>query len=79
MVAVAVAVFRIIPRELVPVEDRGTAFGIVIAPEGSTLEYTDRYMQAVEARLLPLPERPTIAVTVPGLATKLMSCSAGAD
>ncbi|HLQ66496.1 MAG TPA: efflux RND transporter permease subunit [Candidatus Limnocylindrales bacterium] len=49
--------FTILPRELVPVEDRGVAFGIVIAPEGSTLEYTDRYMRQVEAILLPLPER----------------------
>ena len=51
------AMFFILPRELVPTEDRGVAFGIIIAPEGSTLEYTDRYMRAVEATLLPLPER----------------------
>jgi len=50
-------VFRMLPRELVPTEDRGVAFGIVLAPEGSTLEYTDRYMREVEARVLPLPER----------------------
>ncbi|MBM4129703.1 efflux RND transporter permease subunit [bacterium] len=48
---------RALPEELVPVEDRGTAFGIVMAPEGATLEYTDRYMRMVEAQLLPLPER----------------------
>ena len=29
----------------------------MIAPEGSTLEYTDRYMRQVEAMLMPLPER----------------------
>src|SRR6185503_19372181 len=44
-------------RELVPTEDRGVAFGIVLAPEGATLAYTDRYMRAIEAILLPLPER----------------------
>lgn len=49
--------FFLLPRELVPTEDRGVAFGIVIAPEGSTLEYTDRYMREVESILLPLPER----------------------
>ena len=43
-------------RELVPTEDRGIAFGVVIAPEGSTLEYTDRYMREVEGRFLRLPE-----------------------
>ncbi|MGE5175426.1 MAG: efflux RND transporter permease subunit [Hyphomicrobiales bacterium] len=51
------ALFFLLPRELVPTEDRGVAFGIVIAPEGSTLEYTDRYMRQVESILLPLPER----------------------
>jgi multidrug efflux pump len=49
--------FRMMPRELAPTEDRGTAFGIVLAPEGATLEYTDRYVRQVESILLPLPER----------------------
>jgi multidrug efflux pump len=53
----AFLVYRALPRELVPVEDRGVGFGIVLAPEGSTLEYTDRYMREVEARIMPLPER----------------------
>lgn len=57
LVIVSVAVFLMLPSELVPTEDRGVAFGIVIAPEGSTLEYTDRYMRALESILLPLPER----------------------
>ncbi|MDH4068954.1 MAG: efflux RND transporter permease subunit [Ignavibacteria bacterium] len=48
---------RFIQSELVPVEDRGIGFGIVIAPEGATLEYTDRYMREIEARLMALPER----------------------
>ncbi|MDZ4805547.1 MAG: efflux RND transporter permease subunit [Candidatus Eisenbacteria bacterium] len=50
-------IFRMLPRELVPTEDRGTAFGIVLAPEGATLEYTDRYMRQAEAILLKIPER----------------------
>jgi multidrug efflux pump len=50
-------IFRFLPSELVPIEDRGIAFGIVIAPEGATLDYTDRYMREVEKRLLSLPER----------------------
>ncbi|MBD3219771.1 MMPL family transporter [bacterium] len=49
--------YQNMPRELVPVEDRGAAFGIVVAPEGATLEYTDRYMRQVEEILLPVPER----------------------
>jgi multidrug efflux pump len=57
LVGVAWGVFRMLPRELVPVEDRGLGFGIVLAPEGSTLEYTDHYMREVESRLLAIPER----------------------
>ncbi|HEX7077487.1 MAG TPA: efflux RND transporter permease subunit [Candidatus Eisenbacteria bacterium] len=57
LVVVIGTLFFLLPRELVPTEDRGVAFGIVIAPEGSTLEYTDRYMRQVESILLPLPER----------------------
>jgi multidrug efflux pump len=49
--------FTRLPRELVPTEDRGVAFGIVLAPEGATLDYTDRYMRQLEDILLPLPER----------------------
>jgi multidrug efflux pump len=49
--------YQRLPRELVPTEDRGGAFGIVLAPEGATLEYTDRYMRQVEDILMPVPER----------------------
>ncbi len=51
------ALFYVLPGELVPTEDRGVGFGIVIAPEGSTLEYTDRNMRRVEEILMALPER----------------------
>jgi len=57
LVAAAAWMFGTLPEELVPTEDRGTAFGIVLAPEGATLEYTDSYMHMVEDLLLPLPER----------------------
>jgi multidrug efflux pump len=56
-VALSAVFFRLLPSELVPVEDRGIGFGIVIAPEGATLEYTDRYMREVERRLMALPEQ----------------------
>jgi len=55
-VLLAGGLFRLLPRELVPVEDRGVAFGIVIAPEGSTLDYTDRYMRQIESIVLSRPE-----------------------
>jgi len=56
-VALTVVLFRLLPSELVPTEDRSIGFGIVIAPEGATLDYTDKYMREVEKRLLALPER----------------------
>ena len=57
LVLVSLTLFRILPSELVPVEDRGIAFGVTIAPEGATLEYSDRYMRQVEDILMSLPER----------------------
>jgi multidrug efflux pump len=54
---VSIFLFGILKKELVPVEDRGIGFGIVIAPEGATLDYTDRYMRAIEKKLMALPER----------------------
>lgn len=51
-----VVIFRYLPSELVPVEDRGIAFGIVIAPEGATLDYTDGYVKQIESILLSVPE-----------------------
>jgi multidrug efflux pump len=53
----AYSLFVLLPSELIPVEDRGVAFGIVLAPEGATLEYTDSYVREIERRILPLPER----------------------
>jgi multidrug efflux pump len=57
IVAATAWVYRQLPRELVPVEDRGTAFGVVLAPEGATLDYTNRYQRQIEDILLKLPER----------------------
>ena len=56
LLVLAYVLFVILPSELVPTEDRGVAFGIVIAPEGATLEYTDTYVREIENRLLKLPE-----------------------
>ncbi|MEY4652670.1 MAG: hypothetical protein RI884_1251 [Pseudomonadota bacterium] len=35
-------------QELAPLEDRGTILAVVNAPDGSTLEYTNRYAQIME-------------------------------
>lgn len=48
-VAVAVVLFKNLKREFIPREDRGFFITLIIAPEGSTLSYTEDYQQRVEA------------------------------
>jgi multidrug efflux pump len=58
--ATFVAIFfllRALPSELVPTEDRGTIVGIMIAPEGSTLQYVDRYARQIEEIYMSVSER----------------------
>ncbi len=43
--------YRAVPQEYAPVEDRGVIFTIMIAPEGSSLEYTKANMRKVEEKL----------------------------
>src|SRR3954463_10992091 len=47
----AVLVFRTLKREFVPAEDRGWFLTFIIAPEGSSLAYTDGYQRQAEAIL----------------------------
>ena len=47
--ASAVLLFRSLKREFVPPDDRGFFFTFVIAPEGATVDYTDRYLRELEA------------------------------
>ena len=47
----AVFAFRSLKREFVPPEDKGWFFSIIIAPEGSSLAYTDGYLRQAEAVL----------------------------
>ncbi len=42
--------------ELSPREDRGIIFGVGIAPEGATIEYSDEYAKKMEAILQSVPE-----------------------
>ncbi|HEX6104766.1 MAG TPA: efflux RND transporter permease subunit [Gemmatimonadales bacterium] len=52
----AVVTFRSLKREFVPPEDRGFFFTMVIAPEGSTLNYTDGYIRRLEKIFASVPE-----------------------
>ncbi|MEY2618203.1 MAG: hypothetical protein RL522_1205 [Pseudomonadota bacterium] len=42
------AVWPTMKQELAPLEDRGTILAVVNAPDGSTLDYTNRYAQIME-------------------------------
>lgn len=48
--------FTTLPEELAPLEDQGWFMGFGTAPEGATLEYTDRYSRQIEKIYSELPE-----------------------
>ena len=50
------AVFTSLPSELAPLEDRGVIFGILVGPEGATIDYTDAYMRQVEEIYAGVPD-----------------------
>ncbi len=50
------AVFKAVPNEYAPKEDRGAFFLLVNGPEGATFDYMEKYMNEIEARLMPLVE-----------------------
>ena len=54
--AAGVALFLQLKHELSPTEDRGFIFGVFIAPEGSTLAYTDGYARKLEAMFKATPD-----------------------
>jgi len=44
-----VYLFTQLPSELAPYEDQGTIVGVFIAPQGATIDYTDKYARQLEA------------------------------
>jgi multidrug efflux pump len=48
VVVLAVVIFRSLKTEFIPPEDRGFFVVFTVAPEGSSLEYTDEYQRRVE-------------------------------
>ncbi|MBM3393204.1 MAG: efflux RND transporter permease subunit [Betaproteobacteria bacterium] len=60
--------FKQLKSELSPDEDRSNFLAFVIAPEGSSMQYTDSYMKEVERMAAGVPEIQTLfAVVAPGL------------
>ncbi|WP_419796493.1 MAG: efflux RND transporter permease subunit [Terasakiella sp.] len=56
----AIGIYKELPRELAPREDRGVAFVPMTAPQGSTLSYTDEQAVQVERMLAPQVEKGNI-------------------
>jgi len=71
MVVVAGAVyglFQSLNSELSPVEDRGNIIGVISAPEGASIEYTDEYASQIEQFVAKIPEVSSFFMVVaPGL------------
>ena len=53
-------VLQSLPRELTPREDRGVVFVPLTAPQGSTVDYTDRQTRLIERAAAPLVEDGTV-------------------
>jgi len=65
-VALGWLLFATIDREFVPLSDRGSVMIFSNAPQGSTLDYTNRYHLQVERALLEVPEiEGTVAIIAP--------------
>jgi multidrug efflux pump len=60
--------FKALKSELSPLEDRGFFLGVMVAPEGATLDYTDGYAKIWEEIYSQVPEITSYFVVVaPGL------------
>ena len=56
LIAGMLAMFFSLPAELAPQEDQGIVIGFSTAPEGATIDYTDRYARQMEAAYAGVPE-----------------------
>jgi multidrug efflux pump len=66
MAVCAISIYLILPnmkRELSPLEDRGVILAVVNAPDGSTLDFTSRYVNAMEKTGMQYKEFDRIFVT----------------
>lgn len=56
LVVVCGALYVFIPREFLPTEDQSNIMAFITAPEGSTMEYTDKAVRKAEAIFMETPE-----------------------
>jgi multidrug efflux pump len=57
LIAAMIALFLSLPEELAPQEDQGIVIGFGTAPEGATIDFTDRYAQQMGQIFAQLPEK----------------------
>ncbi|NDC79783.1 MAG: efflux RND transporter permease subunit, partial [Verrucomicrobia bacterium] len=56
ILGLTILLYRAIPQEFLPDEDKGSIIAIIITPEGSTSEATDRYLRQAEKIASEYPE-----------------------
>ncbi|HEX2115944.1 MAG TPA: efflux RND transporter permease subunit, partial [Alphaproteobacteria bacterium] len=66
--ALAVGLFRILPKEFAPIEDRGVIIVRITAPEGASIGYTREQVRRIEDAVYPLVERGDAYVVMSNLA-----------
>jgi multidrug efflux pump len=60
--------YKTLRAELSPLEDRGFFISLVLAPEGASVDYTDRHVRQLEGMMAETPEiRSYFAAVAPGL------------
>ncbi len=68
IIAAMAGLSQMLKSELAPLEDRGFIFGVMLAPEGATVEFTDGYARIWETVYKDVPEIASYFVAVaPGL------------
>jgi multidrug efflux pump len=61
-------IYKSLRAELSPLEDRGFFIALVLAPEGASIDYTDRYVRQLEGLLGQVPEiQSYFSAVAPGL------------
>ena len=56
ILALTILLYRLIPQEFLPEEDKGVIVAVIITPEGSTSEATDQYVRQAEKIASEYPE-----------------------
>ena len=56
ILALTILLYRLVPQEFLPEEDKGVIVAVIITPEGSTSESTDQYVRQAEKIAADYPE-----------------------